>query len=78
MDKPHDQNERSESRDAVFLLASLKRKLSAERFTQFCELAPKNSKELWDLFLGYRNRYVGHSQYGYVEFADQFLAQSKP
>jgi hypothetical protein len=69
--------ERNESRHAVFLLASLKRKLSTERFTLFCELAPKDSKELWNMFVGYRNRHVGPNQYGYVEFADQLLAQSK-
>jgi hypothetical protein len=77
VDKPNDHNERNGSRHTVFLLASLKRKISTERFTRFCELAPKDDKELWDMFVGYRDRHVGPSQYGYVEFADQLLAQSK-
>jgi hypothetical protein len=73
----HDQKESSESRDALALLASLKRKLSAERFARFTELAPKDRKELWDMFLECRKRHVGPTQYGYVEFADQILAQPK-
>ena len=77
MDKPDDQKERSESRDASALLASLQRKLSAEKFARFRELAPKNPTELWDMFLEYRKRHVGPNQYGYVEFADQILAQPK-
>ena len=77
MDKPDDQKESSESRDASSLLASLKRKLSAEKFARFCELAPKDRKELWDMFLEYRKRHVGPNQYGYVEFADQILAGPK-
>lgn len=77
MDKPDDEKESSESRDASSLLASLKRKLSAEKFARFSELAPKDRKELWNMFLEYRKRHVGPTQYGYVEFADQILAQSK-
>jgi hypothetical protein len=77
VDIPNGDNVRPESRHAVFLLASLKRKLSAERFTRFCELAPKDAKELWEMFVGYRDRHSGLNQYGYVEFADQLLAQSK-
>lgn len=77
VDKPDDQKESSESRDASSLLASLKRKLSAEKFARFCELAPQNREELWDMFIEYRKRHVGPNQYGYVEFADQVLAQRK-
>ena len=77
MDKADNQKESSESRDASALLASLKRKLSAEKFARFSELAPKDHKELWDMFLEYRTRHVGPKQYGYVEFADQILAQPK-
>jgi hypothetical protein len=74
VDTADDQKESSKSRDASFLLASLKRKLTAERFTRFSELAPKDRKELWDMFLEHRKRHVGPKQYGYVEFADQILA----
>jgi hypothetical protein len=77
VDKPDDEMESSESRDASSLLASLKRKLSAEKFARFSELAPKDRKELWNMFLEYRKRHAGPTQYGYVEFADEILAQSK-
>lgn len=77
MDTAGDQEGGSESKDATALLASLERKLSAARFARFCELAPKNHTELWKKFLEYRKRHVGPNQYGYVEFADEILAQAK-
>jgi hypothetical protein len=77
VDTANNQEKGGESRDASALLASLKRKLPAERFARFCELAPKNHKELWEKFLEHRKRHVGPNQYGYVEFADEILAQAK-
>jgi hypothetical protein len=75
---PGGPTETKESKDASSLLASLERKLPAEKFARFVERAPKDRAQLWEMFIEYRKRHTGPNQYGYVEFADQLLAQPKP